>query len=186
MSFGIIIAIVVIAGFFLFFIILEFIYDKDRKRIDQEIGVLTKEIIFDSIHFGDQIRVYKDARKVWMKEKVFDFTQIMDVQMEIQTVTEGGDVTATTTTSALGTIGRAAMGKMLAGNTGAVIGANTAKQTTVFHKENESQKNKYIIDIKTNDLETPVLTFKVDDDRKKAMEAYSTIELIINMNRNMK
>lgn len=152
----------------------------EAKKLDAQYGELTKSIDVSSLDINDSIRIYEKSRIVWMKGTAYSFTQIIGVSMEVQTKTEGGDIIATTKTSTLGTIGRAAAGKMIAGDTGALIGANTASKKTVIHKTNETQFNVYLIDIHIDSLKTPVQTFTINGDREMAMDLYSTIDYIVN------
>jgi hypothetical protein len=152
---------------------------QQAKMLDRQYGELTKNIVISSIDIKDSVRIYAKSRIVWMRGTAYSFSQISGVSMEVQTKTEGGDIVATTKTSTLGTAGRAAVGRMVGGDTGALIGAGTATKTTTIHKKDAVQHDIYIVDIHIDSLATPVQTFTINGDRELAMDLYSTIDYIV-------
>ena len=142
-------------------------------------GKLTKEIEFGLLDIDKTIRIYADSKKIWMMGKTFDFKDIRSVSLETETRTGSQKIMATSSTDTLGTIGRSVAGAVVGGSTGALIGAGTAKHKTVIEKEGGYNTTSYIVDVKTNILNTPVVTVRFESDRDKALELYSTLELII-------
>ena len=153
--------------------------DIKSKELDEQYGELTKE--FDIGWFGidDTIRIYADSKKIWLMGKVYDFKDIRSVSLETETKAGRRKVIATSSTDTLGTIGRSIAGAVVGGSTGALIGAGTAKHKTVIEQEVENDTIVYIVDIKTTDMQKPVVTVRLEAQRDKAIELYSTFELIL-------
>ena len=154
-------------------------YEDKAKELDGQYGKLTKEIEFGLLDIDKTIRIYADSNKIWMMGKTFDFKDIRSVSLETETRTGSQKIMATSSTDTLGTIGRSVAGAVVGGSTGALIGAGTAKHKTVIEKEGGYNTTSYIVDVKTNILNTPVVTVRFESDRDKALELYSTLELII-------
>lgn len=112
--------------------------------------------------------------------EIYDFKDILSVTLETETKKGQSRIIATTSTDTLGTIGRSMVGKLAGGNTGALIGAGTAKKKTVIEQETiEDSHVVYILDIKIDNLQRPVISIKLEDNRDQAIELYSVFDLII-------
>jgi hypothetical protein len=160
-------------------------YNEDIRRIDSKTGQPTKVVnLYDfyGTNIDQTIRVYESPRLILLGGELYNFEDIVSVSMSTRTETEEGEVKAVTKQSTVGTIGRAMAGKIIAGNTGALIGASTAKQHTTYIKSKDEVKVEYIIDVTLNNLRTPLYTIKIEDNREKAAEVYSLIEIIIKQN----
>jgi len=149
------------------------------KELDEQYGVLTKEFEIGWFDIDNKIRIYAESKKIWLMGNVYDFRDIRSVSLETETKTGHHRVIATSSTDTLGTIGRSVAGAFVGGSTGALIGAGTAKHKTVIEQEGENDTIVYIIDIKTTDMQKPVVTVRLENERDKAIELYSTFELII-------
>ena len=159
-------------------------YDSKIAELDNKFGSLTKEFQLGFLDVDKTIRIYAASSKVWLMGRAYDFDNIIGVSMESLAKTKSGRVVAKTKVSTLGTIGRSAVGKMLSGDTGALIGAGTATKTTTTEKEEDEVTYTYLIDIKTDDLQKPVVSLTIENDRAKAMEILSTFEIIVKNNKH--
>lgn len=157
-------------------------YEAKAKALDEQFGSLTKEFEIGLLDIDKTIRIYAGSKKIWLMGKAFDFKDIRSVSLQVETKAGNHKIVATSSTDTLGTIGRSVAGAVVGGNTGALIGAGTAKHKTVIEKEGEDDTIVYIVDIKTNDLQKSVVTVRMDNQRDKAVELYSTLELIIEQN----
>lgn len=156
--------------------------EEKLKELDEQYGRLTKEFEIGLLNIDKTIRIYTDSKKIWLMGNAFDFKDIRSVSLETETKTGNHKIVATSSTDTLGTIGRSLAGAVVGGNTGALIGAGTAKHKTIIEKEGEDDVTIYIVDIKTNNIKTPVVTVRLENQRDKAIELYSTFELIIEQN----
>lgn len=155
-------------------------YKKQVDRIDSAYGVPTKSINLSSFFITDireTIRVYEPHQLILIDGELFNFRDIVSVSMSENVKTKAGDTTIVSQKSTAGTIGRAVLGKIAAGDTGAVIGAGTAKTRTKIHKEDDEVETKYVINVTVNSIKHPLVSLELED-ADIAMEAYSLLEVI--------
>lgn len=151
----------------------------NTSKIDERYGPLTKTYSIGTF-LNDSIRIYEESQKVWLMGCIYDFKDILSVTLETETKKGQGRIIATTSTDTFGTIGRSMVGKLACGNTGALIGAGTAKKKTVIEQETiEDSHVIYTLDIKIDNLQRPVVIVKLEDKRDQAIELYSVFDLII-------
>ncbi|WP_308227687.1 hypothetical protein [uncultured Prevotella sp.] len=149
------------------------------SELDERYGPLTKTYTIGTF-LDSSIRIYEESHKVWIMGEIYDFKDILSVTLETETKKGQSRIIATTSTDTLGTIGRSMVGKLAGGNTGALIGAGTAKKKTVIEQETiEDSHVVYILDIKIDNLQRPVISIKLEDNRDQAIELYSVFDLII-------
>jgi len=77
-------------------------------------------------------------------------------------------------------LGRAAVGGLVFGVAGAVVGAATAKKETKT-TNTQTRPSSYFVNIGLKSIETPLLTLKFGRDKTKAEEVYALIQAIIAM-----
>ena len=127
------------------------------SELDERYGPLTKTYSIGTF-LDSSIRIYEESHKVWIMGEIYDFKDILSVTLETETK----------------------VGKLAGGNTGALIGAGTAKKKTVIEQETiEDSHVVYILDIKIDNLQRPVISIKLEDNRDQAIELYSVFDLII-------
>ncbi len=102
--------------------------------------------------------------------KYLGFNNIIDCTMET--------VTSTTASKQNG-VGRAVVGGILAGGAGAVIGAATAKTSV------DTNIDHVILNIYTNDILNPLLSFTAATDFNTVQEAYALFKAIIANNQSI-
>ncbi len=106
----------------------------------------------DCTGFVNEIWVFEPYRKISIRGKVYDFSQITGYSLSVNNQIVSSD-TKTSTGSALG---RAAIGGALFGPVGAIIGGSTAKKTTEYETY-----NKTVITIFTNSLSEPAIVLNL-------------------------
>ena len=148
------------------------------NSIDEEYGVPTKVIDLSMLYMtsiGETIRVYEPHRLILMKGYLINFDDILSVS--VNKTEKGGDVTIESQQSTWGTIGRATVGKIVAGDTGATIGASTAKTRTKI--KNEDSEITYTINITVNSINLPLIQYKLNNE-DLVTEICSLMDVIIN------
>ena len=157
-------------------------YKKEVDRIDATYGAPTKSINLSSFfitNIKETIRVYEAYKLILIDGELFNFRDIVSVSMAKNEKNKAGDVTIVSQKSTAGTIGRATLGKLVAGNTGAIIGAGTAKTRQKIHKNEDEVETKYIINVTVNSIKHPLVRLELEDSNV-AQETYSLLEVICN------
>ena len=157
-------------------------YKKQVERIDTVYGVPTKSINLSNFFATDiteTVRVYEPHKIILIGDELFNFKDIISVSLSKNVTNKAGDITTVSQKSTIGTIGRAALGKFVAGDTGAIIGAGTAKTRTKIHKSEDEEEIKYIINVTVNSIKHPFVKLELEDS-DVAMETYSLLEVICN------
>lgn len=113
------------------------------------------------------IKVFEKSETIVINCFPFKFEQIVDFQLN-------DTASYKTSTSTLGAIGRAAVGGAIFGGVGAIIGASTAKKTTVKNDE-------YKFLITTNDFKNPCQKFATPHEHV-ADQVYSILKIIVDRN----
>ena len=119
---------------------------------------------------NSQILVYEPLRKISIKGKMYDFSQITGYS-----VTVNNQIVSSNTKTSMGSaLGRAAVGGVLLGGAGAIIGASTAKKTTEYES-----KDRTVITIFTNSLSEPSIVLDlIMPDKEKVARIEGVLRII--------
>ena len=79
--------------------------------------------------------------------------------------------------------GRAAVGGLVAGNVGAVIGGATASKTIETSDSISSIMHNYSSVVTVNSLSSPMVTLKIGEDQNLMNQVRSILTVIINRNK---
>lgn len=167
----------------------EELYEQNKKELDlkhrkfnlwydtfiEENGKPTKIINLEQLDPFKLIMAFEVKEIIYINGNNYQFKDILSC-----TINNINNSTYKTTTDISSTIGRALVGGIIAGETGAIIGAVTAPQVTQNCIDN-IQDSKYNIIITINSLSNPNLVIEVSD-KYLADEIYSIMQVIINRN----
>lgn len=126
------------------------------------------------------ILVYGGAKKVFLHGKTLSFKDILGCRLTDNTTTVKGKMTATTESDTGSALGRAIVGRMIGGSTGAIIGGLTAPKTTKFHKDDDLIIHDYTVVININSISTPIIQIRTGNDLLLANEIIALMNLIIS------
>lgn len=154
----------------------------EEMGIDKKYGTCTATFDLNAFDINQNVRIYDDSQVVWLKGIAYNYSDLRSVDLNVDTKEGKSKTVATTSTSTLGTIGRSMAGKLVGGNTGALIGAGTAKKRTVIEQVSEGDVTQYIVGVYVDDIKRPYVSFNFKEKRDKAYQLYSTLQLIIERN----
>ena len=106
---------------------------KRKKSLDKKYGTCTRQLCRDE-NRNYTIRVYESSKVIVIDDKAYHFDDIIGCEPMPQTKIERPPAT-TTVTDASDMAIRAAIGNMVLGPAGAIVGALTAKKKTVIDSD---------------------------------------------------
>lgn len=118
----------------------------------------------------NQVLVYEPLKKISLKGKMYDFSQITGYSVSVNNQI----VSSNTKTSTGSALGRAAVGGVLLGGVGAIIGASTAKTTTEYTTQDKTSINIY-----TNSLSEPSILLDLINPTKEMVAQIEGVLRII-------
>lgn len=164
------------------------VLDDDLNRIessmkDNVIKKGTETIVIDSDNW---ILINKHAKKITINHHLYNFEDILGYKVtdDAQSIQyfSGTSSTAETHTDTGSMLGRAAIGGIIGGTTGAIIGGTTAKKNTTIVTPRTSVtseiKHNYRIDVTIDNLSHPLETILVGNNSEIANQIASILEII--------
>lgn len=126
--------------------------------------------------FGESELLYVDGREVLFKD-IISYSITDDYRIKHGEV----EYTSETNTSTGSLLGRSAVGAVLGGGVGAVIGASSASKntTTIGTQKDDTIIHKYSLSINVRSLENPLIRMNLGDSTKKAEEVNAIFAYII-------
>ena len=116
---------------------------------------------------ADFIMVFEPLKMISLKGKMFDFSQITGYSVSVNPV-----VSSSTKTSLGDALGRAAIGGVLLGGVGAIIGASTARTKTDY-------ETRTTITVFTNSLSEPSIVLDlIAPDKEKVAQIEGVLNII--------
>ncbi|MDE6801489.1 MAG: hypothetical protein K2J06_01835 [Muribaculaceae bacterium] len=91
--------------------------------------------------------------------------------------------TTTAVTERRDVIRRAVLGGMIADQTGAIIGALTAPETTTYYETADTVIHNYQLSISLNDIDHPIIRYKIGSNLEIAEEMTARLDIILKSNR---
>lgn len=152
-------------------------------------GRCTKDIYIsrsDTFTLNDRMYAFEDARKVVMNGVEYDFKDIIGVSLVNRSKTL---YTAYTTVSSENNLGmmteRALLGKMVAGDVGAIIGAMSTEENYEYETEYDSEiENDYKVYVNIDSISSPTVVLHLDWNEEDAYEITNLLNVIIRRNGN--
>lgn len=167
---------------------------KLEKSIAQTLGDATKLIqIEGKLLEYKGILVYQQHNMLLLlkydQNVRVDFSTILSYNVRdnssLESYSSGSIATSTTTTDTGSLLGRAAVGGIVAGGVGAIIGASSAKKNTETSFggsfSTTTTKHDYTLYLNVNSLENPVIEIYFSQDEKALNETIATLNVILNL-----
>ena len=165
------------------------------KGLSDKYGICDKSIRLspEKVNFYKEILVYSESKYVVIEKREYAFSDIIDCVVnddikEKDTIeTYRSPSVATTKTNSGNMLKRAAIGGLLLGNTGAIIGGSTAsKNTTVEYGKDTTIHNReithnYTIVITVKDIKNPNIFINVGNNTTLKDEIVGLFRVIISM-----
>lgn len=154
-------------------------FEEWSSKYISENGIPDKTIIVKPNDEMEIIHVHEGKRQVYLKGKMYDFKDFINVTFTDSPIIIKGKTTATTKSSTGSTVGRAIVGDVIAGPAGAIIGGTTGKKTTEFQHENDRVIHDYTVVVNVNSISTPIVRINTGADGKTTNEIVGLINVII-------
>ena len=154
--------------------------ERENLRIQahhqQNVALYGKEYqeIFPLFIFNDT------TKKLWLCNIEYAFDDILDADIEEITnqYTTGGDIITRTKTGSM--LGRAAVGGLLTGGVGAIIGGATAKKESIISPTEIHTEHTYNILVTTKNISNPLITVPCNENSGLAQKCLATLKAIIH------
>jgi len=154
--------------------------EKDKLRYEKEKYGEGHKVI------SRQLKLYinEEQQKLFVNKKEYDFKDILDfsIQDNARTIHSGSTSIARTNNGSM--FGRAAIGGLVAGNVGAVIGGATASKTIETSGSSSAIVHDYSVVITLNSLSTPMITLQIGQDQNLVNKISSFLTVIVRRNSN--
>lgn len=130
-----------------------------------------------------KLYINENLQKIYMKGEEYNFSDILSfsVQDNAQTIYSSSTSTAKTNNGSM--LKRAAVGGLVAGNIGAVIGGATASKTIETSGSISYIVHSYSIVVTVNCINSPMVTLKIGEDQNLMNQVRSILTVIINRNK---
>ena len=134
------------------------------------------------ISLGYDIFVNDKMKKIYIGTKTYNFKDILDFTVKDNAVTIHSASTSTAKTNTGSMIGRAVVGKVLLGNTGAVIGGATASKTIEHSESTSIVSHDYTVIITVDNITSPTETIRLRKDETALNKIAATLTIILKGN----
>ena len=134
------------------------------------------------IELGYGVVINDKTNKIFINSNEYNFDDILEFSVQDNSVTIHTGSTSTAKTNTRSMIGRAAVGGVLFGGAGAVIGGATAKRDIYNSGSSSSVNHDYSVIITVNNITHPNETVKLGDDEETLNKITSTLTIILHNN----
>lgn len=130
-----------------------------------------------------KLYINENLKKVFIKGNEYNFSDILAFSVQDNERTISSSSTSVARTNNRSMLGRTAVGGLVAGNIGAVIGGATASRTIETTGTMSSIIHDYSVVITVNSLSSPMITLEIGQDKKLMNRVSSTLTVIVNRNK---
>lgn len=134
------------------------------------------------IELGGNVVINDKTKKIFINSKEYGFNDILGYSVQDNSVTIHSGSTSTAKTDTGSMIGRAAVGGILLGGAGAVIGGATAKRDIYNSGSSSSVLHDYSVIITVNNITHPNEIVKLGNDGETLNKITSTLTVILHNN----
>lgn len=134
------------------------------------------------ISLGYDIFVNDNTKKIFIGTNIYDFKDILDFSVKDNSVTIHSASTSTAKTNTGSMIGRAAVGKVLFGNVGAVIGGATASKIIEHSETKSTVSHDYSVIITVNNIASPTEIIRLRKNETALNKIVATLTIILKGN----
>lgn len=160
---------------------LQTLLNERLKELSVLHGDCDKQIkIADTTKIESYILAYGKGKWLVIDNKEINFSDIIDLSVQDEQEVEKGRMRAVTTTDTSNMVGRAVVGGVLAGSTGAAIGGATARKDTTFIQGNDKVVHNYTAIVNLNSLSNPIISVNIGSDASVANEVKALFNVILN------
>lgn len=158
--------------------------EKQAKKQEKEQEKKQKEEAFGVgfIELGHGVVINDKTNKIFINSHEYNFDDILEFSVQDNSVTIHTGSTSTAKTNTGSMIGRAAVGGVLLGGAGAVIGGATAKREIYNSGSSSSVFHDYSVIITVNNITHPNETVILGDDMETLNRITSTLTVILYNN----
>lgn len=149
--------------------------EQENKRKEEAYGV-------GFIEIGYGVVINDTTNKIFINSHEYNFDDILEFSVQDNSVTIHSGSTSTAKTNTGSMIGRAAVGSVLLGGAGAVIGGATAKRDIYNSGSSSSIYHDYSVIITVNNITSPNEIVKVGNDGETLNKITSTLTVILHNN----
>lgn len=153
----------------------------DKKKdaeLEAKYGKLTKIVECKTNSSYDAIRIYGDTKTILLKSKPYQFKDIIDYTLVDIRSTIGGESKAITKTSTSSVLGRSAVGALVAGPAGAIIGGGSASKETIITQSKTKTLHSYRINVTVNSIEEPLVSLFYGSNGEMANEVLALLAVV--------
>ncbi|WP_415959241.1 hypothetical protein [Paraprevotella xylaniphila] len=154
-------------------------YEKKKCLLIEKYGEPDKDIIIKYRNLQSEIMSFSNFNRIWILGHDYSMDDIIGCSLHDEQSIQQGTVSFETKVKTGNMVKRAAVGGLLFGGAGAVIGGVTAKKASVSRQEDDKVVHNYIVFINVNSMSTPVISVNVGEDVYKANAIVSLINVII-------
>lgn len=162
---------------------------RNKNKFIDKYGKLSNQFYLrkysDSI-LNNTIKIFEEKSVIIIQGKVFNFNDIISFKLtdDKNIIYQDSVSTSKTSTSSGSMIGRAAVGGVLLGGVGAILGGATAKKntTTITTPYNSITYHNYKVHIIVNSISDPQIILEFDDNEEILNEFISVLSVIIKRN----
>lgn len=160
------------------------IYKKSLSELVVKYGKPDKIINLEPFDLKKSIIVFSGKRRIWLLGRDLSMESIMDCRLQNDEHNYSDGLYNEIETKTGNMIKRAAVGTLVAGTAGAVIGGATAKRTTTSNTSANYIWHDYYVYVFINDLSEPVVKIDTNGDANRANEIVGLFSVIIERNKN--
>lgn len=159
-------------------------YEIQKNAFINQHGVPDSTIYLKDYDINEEINVYENQKKVFIRNKEFGFRDILSCTFTDNPTTIKGKISSVSEskTDNGNALGRAIVGGALAGSTGAIIGGTTAKRQTQteYRQENDKTYHDYTVIINVNSISNPVIRINTGENGRLTNEIVGLMNVIIS------
>jgi len=127
-----------------------------------------------------KIYVNENTNTLFIQGTGYKFNDILSYTVQDNAKTIHSGISSTTETNTGSMLGRAAIGGVLFGNVGAVIGGTTASRTTNYGNMYSTEIHKYKVIITIDSLQSPMVTVDLGNNQELLNKLSSVLTVILN------
>jgi uncharacterized membrane protein len=132
-------------------------YNTWYENYTKQNGIPDKSIIVEPNDKTKVLLVHEKAKKIYICGETYNFSDIISCSFADNPKVIKGEIKAETKSNTGSTVGRAVVGDLIAGPTGAIIGGTTGKKTTTFYQGNDRTVHNFTVIININSISNPVI-----------------------------
>lgn len=158
------------------------IYIQAKENLIRKYGNPDREIILEDVNLDREILVFGNSNRIWLLGKDLLMSDIISCDVNDEAMIIKGQIVSSTKTNTGSAVQRAAVGGLLLGGVGAIIGGNTAKKETITQVDNDKLIHNYTILININNLSTPIIKINLGQDDETVNNIMGLMNVIVNRN----